>query len=593
MCRILRLGDRETPIWAVPYAKTKWSATMKKIYVGLFSLLIVLSSCATIQTKMGAVALKLMTKKEADFSKMAAIGSYQSNMYAADVGITTLGTEDWLEGENLVGVQLVKPAGAVGVIALDGTVTVGGKEAKSYGGGAYFARFDANDKSSKKVVLSSSNGETTEFTIAPLPSLTIKAVNGQRENVTIDVNEPFDIELEFDAAAEGKRVTVSLITKAVGAKGFANFQSAIIDGRISIPAAAFRHKHIAGAGPTGKDVTNWLEGENYLQVSIIENDRSTSNQPFSYFKKTRTSMDTFPVTVTGNAEGRSYVRIRGEVEESNGKYGYEASSNNAWYARPLNTKINRIGIASIAVSGTLYKEETETTERESYMNGYAGYGRYKTITTTTTTFEFPQLDDSYWNQFLESIYSDLAKTLTENYGANLVSVNDITANPIYDEFYTPQDENNKEYIAKNLRDTKRLMAVGLEAISDRTTSLIADNGTMPRLLRDMNLEAVMNVVINYQVASDSDDKIVLLPNISYQVIGLDQSFDGNSSTWLQGNIKGPGVPFNKSEFNNLDALNRIGQKDLIISLIQKSIDDLTKEQAKFGYNDIWNVALSN
>ena len=550
-------------------------------------------SCATVQQQMGKAVLKFMTKKEADFSNIAVIGTYQSNVYASDVGISTLGTEDWLEGENLVGVQLVKPEGAVGVIAFDGEITVDGKEAKSYGGGAYFARFDSNDLSSKKVVLTSVNGETTEFTISPLPSLRIKKVNGSSETATIDVNAPLEIELEYDAAANGKRVNVALITKAVGAKGFANFQSTIIDGKITIPADAFKHKHITGAGPTGKDVSNWFEGNNHLQVSIIENDRSTTNQPFPYFKKMRTSMDTFPVTVTGSVEGRTYVRARGELDVANGKFGFEATSNNAWYARPLDTDINRIGIASISVSGTLYKKETETEEREKYMNGYAGYGRYNVITTTTTTFEFPKLDDKYWNQFLENIYSDLTNALEVDYGVSLVPIDEITSNPIYNEFYTPQDENNKEYIAKNLRNSKRIMAVGLEAISDRTTILIADNATMPRLLRDMDLDAVMNVVINYQVATDSDDKIILLPNVSYQIIGMEQSFDGNSSTWMHGSIKGPGVPFSESEFSDLNALNRIGQKDVIVKLIKESIKELSIEQNKFGYQTVWKTALEN
>jgi len=152
-------------------------------------------SCATVQQQIGKVALKFMTKKEADFNNIAAIGMYQTNVYAADVGITTLGTEDWEEGENLVGVQLVKPAGAVGVIALDGTVTVDGQEAKSYGGGAYYARFDGDDTSPKKVVLTSSNGESTEFTISPLPAIRITKVNGNTESATIDVTAPLEIEL--------------------------------------------------------------------------------------------------------------------------------------------------------------------------------------------------------------------------------------------------------------------------------------------------------------------------------------------------------------------------------------------------------------
>ena len=563
----------------------------KILMLGLATLVM---SCATVQQQMGKVVLKFMTKKEADFNNIAVIGGYQTNVAAADVGITTLGTEDWEEGENLVGVQLVKPAGAVGVIALDGTVTVDGQEATSYGGGAYFVRFPAGDNSPKTVTLTSSNGETTNFEISPLPSINITSVNGNSESATIDLNSDLEIELDYDPAAEGKRVNISLITSAVGAKGFANFQSAIIKGKITVPANAFQHKHISGGGPTGKDVTKWMTGVNHLQVSIIEADRNQNGQPFPYFKREMRSFDTVPVNVTGSTEGRAWIRVKGESEEASGKFGYDAFSSNAWYARPLNTDIKRIGISSLSVNGTLFKKESETSESESYMNGYAGYGRYRTITTTTTTFEFPKLDDRYWNQFLENIYADLGNMLTDDYGASLVSVDQITANPIYDEYYTPEDENSKEYIAKNLRNTKRLLPNSLgEVLSDRTTALVADEGTTARLIRDMNMDAFMDVVINYQVAADDDDKIVLLPNVSFRVTGQTQAFDGMSNTWIQGNVRGPGVAFNRSEFSDLNALNRIGQKDVIIKLIKQAISELLAEQEEFGYQTVWKTALEN
>ena len=565
---------------------------MKKTIVVLASLSILLTGCATVQQQIGKVALKLMTKKEANFSEIAVIGKYQSNIYSSDVGITTLGTEDWLEGENLVGVQLVKPEGAIGVISFDGTVTIDGKEATSYGGGAYFARFDSNDNASKKVVMVSSNGESTEFNLSPMPKIHISKINGSSENAVIDVNEPLEIELEYDTEAEGKRVLVSLITNAVGAKGFANFQSTIINNKIVISANAFKHKHIAGAGPTGKDVTNWTTGANTLLVSIVENDKSETNHPFPYFRKELTSFDSKSVTVTGDAKGRAYIRITGKSEEANGEFGYEASSSNAWYARPLNTSIKRIGIASLSVSGTLFKKEISTSEKDQYMNGYAGYGKYNVITTTTTTFEFPKLDDIYWNQFLENVYADITSTLHNEYDASIVDVEEITSSSVYSEFYTPEDANNKEYIAKNLRNTKRLLPNRLgEILSDRTTVLIADEGRMSRLLRDTSLDAVMNIVINYQVAADKDDKIVLIPNISYTIDGNTQAFDGTANTWLQGSISGPGVSFSEDEFSDLNALNRIGQKDVIVKLIRQSLKELSEEQEKFGYQEIWNTVL--
>ena len=555
---------------------------MRTKIISLLLLAFVLGSCATVQQQIGKVALKFMTKKEADLSKIAVIGGYQSNVAATDVGITTLGTEDWEEGENLVGVQLVKPEGGIGVIALDGTVTVDGQEAKSYGGGAYYARFDNNDHSPKTVKLVSSNGQETEFMINPAPTVSIKSINGNVEQATINLSEPLEIELDYDSDAEGKRVNVSLITSAAGAKGFANFQSTIINNKIMIPAEAFMHKHITGGGPTGKDVSKWVTGVNHLQISLVEYDRSETVDPLPYFRKESKSFDTVPVTVTGDADGRSWVRINGESDEANGEFKYQASASNAWYARPLNTNIGRIGISSLSVSGTLYKQEVETSERDNYLTGYTE------ITTTTTTFQFPQLDDEYWNQFLENIYGDMVTLLEDEYGASVVNVDEITSNPIYDNFYTPEDANTDEYISKSLRDTKRIMNLKLgEVLSDRTTALIADNGTMPRLIRDMEMDAFVDIVINYQVAGAKDNTIVLLPNVSYRVTGQNQGYDGTSSVWVQGSVNGPGVPFSESEFSDLNALNRIGQKDVIMKLIKQGLAELTEEQEKFGYQKVW------
>jgi len=561
---------------------------MKKILICLFGVSLFLTSCATVQQQIGKVALKLMTKKEKDFSSIAAIGKYDLNLYPTDVGISMLGTEDWEAGQNAVGVQFLKPEGAVGLISLDGTVTVDGKEAISYGGGVYMALFDHDDTSPKTVRVENVDGDATEFTLNAPPQVTIKSINGKTAGAEINLSESFELELEYDASAEGKRVQIALITSAVGAKGFAYFQSTLVKGRITVPADAFKHKHINGGGPTGKDVTKWVKGDNHIQVVLIEQDRSASAEPFAYFKKINTAYDTVPVTITGDTEGRSYVRANGTSDESSGEFKYEATSSNAWYARPLSTNIGRIGISSLSVSGTLYKQEVETSESDNYLTGY------REITTTTTTFQFPELDDQYWDQFLENMYSDLVGMLENDYKASVVDVNQITANPIYDDFYTPKDENTTEYIAKNLRETKRLIPTSLgEILADRTTALVADGGTTPRLLRDMNMDAFMDVVINYQVAGGDNNTIVLLPNVSFRVIGETQAFDGSTNVWLQGNIQGPGVPFSEAEFSNLNALNRIGQKDVIIKLIKQSIEELTIEQSEFGYDEVWNVTLSN
>jgi hypothetical protein len=415
-------------------------------------------------------------------------------------------------------------------------------------------------------------------------------VNGKREDIAINLSEPIELELELGAEARNKRVRVALITRAVGVKGFAYFQSVPASNSITIDPAAFRHKHIAGGGPTGKDVTKWDVGENHLQVSIVEEDRDDLDQPFDYFKRASTHFDTVPVTLSGETEGRAYINVKGDVEAASGKFKYGASSSNAWYARPLNTNIKRIGIGSLTVEGVLFKQETESSESTSYYQDY----KVITTTTTTTTFQFPQLEDRYWNQFLENIYADVVSILENTYGAQVVDVDNITSNPIYDEFFEPEDENTKKYISKSLRDTKRLFPATLgEVLSERSTSIIADASPMARLLRDLDLDALLSIAIDYRVAGDGDDKIVLLPMVSYQVTGQTQAFDGMANTWLQGSFEGPGVSFSRSEFSDLNALNRIGQKEILIDLFKTSLKELTDRQEEFGYQKVWDTALNN
>lgn len=563
---------------------------MNKMLAGLVILSLGFMSCATIQTKMGEVAMKVMTKKEKDFSAMAAVGMYQSNMYSPETGVTLGSTVDWVEGQHAVGVQLLKPEGKVGFISLDGTVTVNGKTATSYGGGVYMALFEADELGPKTVRLENSEGTATEFTIEPAPAVRIVRINGSIKSATVNLQEPVELELEYNAQAEGKRVRIAFITNAVGVKGFAYTQSAPIAEKITIPASAFRHKHISGGGPTGKDVTKWDVGVNHLQVSIVEDDRDAAGQPFTYFRRNSTAFDTKEITLEGSTEGRAYIRNKGKIGYDNGTFHYATSASNAWYARPLNTSIDRIGIASLSVNGVLFEEQTESEEKTM------DYGDYKVIrtTTTTTTFEFPQLDDVYWNQFLESMYGDMVSMLENTYNASVVDVNEITAHPIYREFYVPEEQNTKTYISKNLRDTKRLYPASAgEILSERNTAMIADADPMPSLLRALDLDALMTISIDYRVAANADDNIVLLPLISFQINGQTQAFDGTSNTWLQGSIEGPGVAFSREEFTNLDALNRIGQKDVLINLIKLAIEDMTSLQSEFGYDEVWKTALNN
>ena len=128
---------------------------MFKKYSVLLITVIMLASCAQI----GSLALKLMTAKEKDLSKMAVVGQYQTNLYPKEVN--TLGmkyAKKWEDAGSVVMVQFIKYEG-IGLFQLDGTVLVNGDTAQHEMGGVYAAWVDKNDRSPKKVEIHSNSGQ--------------------------------------------------------------------------------------------------------------------------------------------------------------------------------------------------------------------------------------------------------------------------------------------------------------------------------------------------------------------------------------------------------------------------------------------------
>ncbi len=553
---------------------------MKRIST-LILLGLVIASCAQI----GNIALKLMTAKERDLSNMAGIGYYIVNNYGAETGVTMGSSDDgFMEGgKNYIGIQFVKAEG-VGFYSFEGAVTIDGDTTTSIGAGFYVVKADKNDLKDRKVRVSSPTGQSAEFTLKAPVAIRIKSVNGSADGGTIDLTKPLTVELDYPASAAGKQVSFSLVVNVsiAGVKGFTYFYSTAIAPRISIPAEAFRHTHITGGSPTGASVVNFGAGENWLKVEISENSGPQTLAPFAYFKTQQTTLDTRKVTVEGELKGVSYAKSEGTVPAPSGEFGVRTNMQNAWYSRPLGTGVKRMALESLNVAGTLYKKEVTTSTTENRLAG--------TIPTTTFTREwaFPQLDDQYWNAFMESFYADFGAMIRRKYGYTLVDVNQVTANPNYANFFEPKEDNSSFVIRKNFRNTKRLKPATVgEVVGSATTSMIADGQPIARLMRDMDLDAVAYITLDLQVGGDENDKIILNPLLRFTVEGHNQLKDGFVGEWMTVQVYGAGVPFSREEFKDLSSLNRVLQKDALIAGLEKGLDLLLEGQTQNGTVTVW------
>ncbi len=559
---------------------TQGNDTMKRLSTFILFTLII-ASCAQV----GNLALKLMTPKENDLSKMAGIGYYMVNNYGAETGVTMgTGGKDFYEGgKNYIGIQFVKAEG-IGFYNFDGAVTVDGDTTTSLGAGFYVVKADRDDLRDRTVRIASPTGQTAEFPLKAPVAIRIKSINGSTDNPVIDLTKPLTVELDFPNSARGKTVHFSLVINVsmAGVKGFANFFSTTIAPTITIPAEAFKHTHITGGAPSGASLVSFKEGENFLKVEIAENSGPQTLAPFAYFKTQQNTMDTKAISVEGETAGVSYMKAEGTLPAPSGEFGVRVTGNNGWYVRPLTTHVQRLALGSFNLAGTLYKKEVSTSTTENRLAG--------TITTTTFTQEwaFPQLDDQYWNTFMENVYSDFDAMIKRKYGFNLVDVNQVTANPNYANFFEPKEANSNFVIRKNFRETKRLKAATIgEIVGTATTAMVADGLPLARLMRDLRLDGVGYITLDLQVGGDSDDKIILNPLLRFTIDGHNQLKDGFVSEWFTIQVYGAGVPFSREEFTDVNALNRILQKDALLAGLEKGLDLLLQGQTENGMVTVW------
>jgi hypothetical protein len=549
---------------------------MRKITPLVALSILVIAGCAQV----GSVVLKLMTAKEKDLSKMAIVGTYNTNLYPKAVETLSVNyAKNWEDGGSAVAVQLIKTEG-YGFLQLDGDVLINGDTAKYESGGVYMVFVDKNDRSPKKVELISKSGQKAHFEIAPAPTFSIKSINGKTSEAQIDVTKDLVLEFNLPREAKGKLMLVSLISSFPGGKDFNNFQSFYASEKVVIPAGSFKSTQISGGDLMGKNVVDYVKENQWLKVELVEESRAELT-PFPYFRKKSVCIDTKPVSITGELESYAYYRTKGEIDvkEDEKPLKYEGSVMQGYYAPSLEVPKLRIGIASLGVYADIYKQDKSESRSK--------VGDVEYITTTITTYQFPKLDDVYWDEYMGGIYADFKKIL-ESYGVEVVDIDKIMNDPNYARFYDVENKNTKQVFKKNYKNSKRISIESVSEIGDQTaTAGATDDLPKSMLLKSLGLDGLASLSLNLTIAGD-DKNVVLYPSFSYLLEGKGLVDYSSVGTWYQASgRRSKGVPFSESEFTNVAALNRILQKDLVVSAIEKSLKELVEKQRQSQVKQTW------
>ena len=100
------------------------------------------------------------------------------------------------------------------------------------------------------------------------------------------------------------------------------------------------------------------------------------------------------------------------------------------------------------------------------------------------------------------------------------------------------------------------------------------------------------MTVDLQIAADNNDKIILVPRMSFNIMGLEEKYTFGITSYGQGGLNASdGVPFSESEFQNINALNRIVRKDDLMKAFRQGLKALQSKEQEMGYEKIW--ALKN
>jgi hypothetical protein len=557
----------------------------------VFVTLLAISACSVVSPIVGDYAARLVSTKESDFSKMSVSLITSSNLDPIDkIANTRSQQQNWINGGSAVAVFTTNPQG-FGLISFDGDVLIDSEPATVMSL-QNFRIYEPGTTGRKNVIMRNAAGQELNVDVTIPPNIRITTVNGRSlEDVTLNLQEPLTLTLEYDRALEGKTAVVSLVSNTglpMGTNLYNNVASFAVAPEVTIPAGAFQNPHTSGGITVTGSSSVKFRDDNYLRIKVTQIEHPATNPGFAQYRLVQDSYDTVPVTITAQPDGiRNSISVsdKRSFEGINGDYRYHAMTANGYHGVPLSGQRSRIGIASLSVSANLFSETTSTSSRENISAGTITY------TTITTTYRFPQLDDVYWNQFLSNVHGDITRVLEQN-GVTVVPTERFTQSPVYAEFFDVREENTELLLRKTYGNTKRLVPVRLgETLANmEAVNFMPEIGRDIRLLRDAGADAFLSVDLNFQVAGGPNNTVVLIPRLNYTLTGRSIAGDGAVSQFANGVITGVGVPFSEADFQDVNGLDRATQRARLMQLMQDSITGLTDSQLAMNAIEAWSVA---
>jgi hypothetical protein len=137
------------------------------------------------------------------------------------------------------------------------------------------------------------------------------------------------------------------------------------------------------------------------------------------------------------------------------------------------------------------------------------------------------------------------------------------------------------------RTTPKSIGEIVGSISENYTT---DNN-MGNLMKETEVDGLVNLHLSFQVAGNSEGRVILIPSLSINITGRDETNNNKQGTYAGGYIvKTTGNSFNGDLVKtNPNALAQACSTDEMIAGLMEGIKNLRSKEMALGYDKIWNI----
>lgn len=546
------------------------------VVLGAGAASVALPGCALFQK---VLTENLLTQATDDLTRVSARVGYTSNLLPTELGLAEMGAagEAYVPGASMVGAVLFKRDG-IGMYKLEGgSVSIrdarGAETPCTFTTGAYIASLPASDRGPKSVVLRSAKGQMAVIPVRPANPVRIKAVNGKTSNFTWDVGQDLvlDLDLPPDARANGKLrvalVTEQMFTKYMGDLGM--FKAA---NRLVIPKEVTLHSRIARNQLQGGGV---IMGANHLLVERVDTQEDIGGPaPLGARQVNLQAYAHAPIQVVGTMPTASLTNTWVEKVDAGGMYG-EASKTHAIDNRPWRSGEKWV-LAQLTVRATTFKQKSSTSESTSFG--------VRTITTTTTTFQFPQVPSAYWDRFLAGVYGDMRQSMASA-GIELLPPQALANDPTFRNLPTPAATNEQRYVDRTFGG-RRVLPEGLEALTRFSGSFPNDQPSV-KMLRAIGAKGMMTAYIDLQIGARPDGKLVMVPSMHFAASGLPGHYQFGAGLGT-GHVEGKdGNTFSSQQLTQQAGFDAAVNRGQLAAGFKGLVDAMRRLDQRLGYERFW------